>query len=88
MRLFAACWRLWRNFNRASLNLSHLTTAAQGVRGTFRPAMRQGDRVIDWKRDKTDVIVAKINTADGTPGVLDTLFGHPFTSMGRITKIG
>jgi hypothetical protein len=30
MRLFAACWRLWRNFNRASLNLSHLTTAAQG----------------------------------------------------------
>jgi putative two-component system protein, hydrogenase maturation factor HypX/HoxX len=53
-----------------------------GVRGTFRPAMRQGDRVIDWKRDKTDAIVAKINAGDGTPGVLDALFGWPFYLYG------
>jgi putative two-component system hydrogenase maturation factor HypX/HoxX len=52
------------------------------MRGTFRPAMRQGDRAIDWKRDKTDAIVAKINAADGAPGVLDSLFGPPFYLYG------
>jgi putative two-component system protein, hydrogenase maturation factor HypX/HoxX len=59
-----------------------LDYSSPGVRGTFHPAMRQVDRVIDWKRDKTDVIVAKINAADGAPGVLDTLFGSPFYLYG------
>ena len=33
--------------------------------------MRQGDRAIDWSRDKTETIVTKINAADSAPGVLD-----------------
>jgi putative two-component system protein, hydrogenase maturation factor HypX/HoxX len=52
------------------------------VRGTFRPAMRQADRGVDWKRDETDAIVARINAADSAPGVLDTLFGPPFYLYG------
>jgi putative two-component system hydrogenase maturation factor HypX/HoxX len=52
------------------------------VRGQFRPLMRQDDRVIDWGREPTDVIVRKINAADSAPGVLDTLFGNPFFLYG------
>jgi putative two-component system protein, hydrogenase maturation factor HypX/HoxX len=37
---------------------------------------------VDWKRDKTDAIVARINAADSTAGVLDTLFGPPFYLYG------
>ena len=42
-----------------------------------RPACRQSDRAIDWRHDPTDLVLRKINSADGTPGVLDTLFGRP-----------
>jgi putative two-component system protein, hydrogenase maturation factor HypX/HoxX len=46
------------------------------VIGCLRPTMRQSDRAIDWGRDSTKAIVAKINAADGAPGVLDTLLGR------------
>jgi putative two-component system hydrogenase maturation factor HypX/HoxX len=38
--------------------------------------MRQSDRAIDWSRDSTKEIAAKISAADSTPGVLDTLLGR------------
>jgi putative two-component system hydrogenase maturation factor HypX/HoxX len=38
--------------------------------------MRQSDRKIDWRRDSTKAIATKISTADGAPGVLDTLLGR------------
>jgi putative two-component system protein, hydrogenase maturation factor HypX/HoxX len=40
------------------------------------------DRTIDWKQDKTDTIVARINAADSAAGVLDALFGPPFYLYG------
>jgi putative two-component system protein, hydrogenase maturation factor HypX/HoxX len=43
------------------------------VIGCWRPMMCQSDRAIDWGRDSTKVIIAKINAADSAPGVLDTL---------------
>ncbi len=46
-------------------------------RGRERPLMRQADRAIDWTRDDTATVVAKIRAADGFPGVADTLFGQP-----------
>jgi putative two-component system protein, hydrogenase maturation factor HypX/HoxX len=49
---------------------------AHPVRPMHRP-MRQADRAIDWQHDDTDCVLAKIHCADGFPGVLDTLFGHP-----------
>lgn len=46
------------------------------VLGRLRPAMKQEQRTIDWRYDSTTAILAKINAADGSPGVLDTLLGH------------
>jgi putative two-component system hydrogenase maturation factor HypX/HoxX len=47
------------------------------VRGRPRPLMRQTDRAIDWQRDDTRTVLAKIHAADGVPGVLDHLLGIP-----------
>ena len=52
-----------------------LATAA--ARGQLRPLMRQTDRRIDWLRDDTATVIAKLNAADGFPGVADQLFGVP-----------
>lgn len=42
-----------------------------------RPSCRQRDRAIDWTSDPTDLVVRKINSADGSPGLLDMLFDRP-----------
>jgi putative two-component system hydrogenase maturation factor HypX/HoxX len=47
------------------------------VRGRLRPPMRQADRAIDWSRDGSASILAKIRAADGVPGVLDEVCGVP-----------
>jgi len=39
--------------------------------------MQQTDRAIDWANDSTQTVLAKLNAADGFPGVKDELFGHP-----------
>jgi putative two-component system hydrogenase maturation factor HypX/HoxX len=39
--------------------------------------MRQTDRAIDWARDDTATILARLRAADGFPGVADSLFGVP-----------
>ena len=54
-----------------------LDPAAAGVRGRARPLMRQSDRAIDWQRDDSATILARLNAADGFPGVADQLFGEP-----------
>ncbi len=51
--------------------------ATAGRSGRWRPLMRQADRRIDWPRDDTQTVLRKIRAADGTPGVLDDLFGVP-----------
>lgn len=43
----------------------------------WRPAMRQGDRAIDWARHGTAKVLARLRCADGQPGVLDALWGQP-----------
>ncbi len=42
----------------------------------WRPTMRQSDRAIDWARDPTATVLAKLRSADGQPGVLDSLWGQ------------
>lgn len=39
--------------------------------------MKQADRAIDWERADTHAVMARLNAADGFPGVRDELFGHP-----------
>jgi putative two-component system hydrogenase maturation factor HypX/HoxX len=45
--------------------------------GTWNPPMQQTTRRINWPTDPTQAILQKIAAADGSPGVLDTLFDHP-----------
>jgi putative two-component system hydrogenase maturation factor HypX/HoxX len=47
-------------------------------KGSLRPMMKQQDRTIDWKKHKTDEILRRINAADGSPGVLDEIYGKHF----------
>ncbi len=46
------------------------------VRGERRPLMHQSERAIDWNRDDTETVLRKIRSADGFPGVRDSLFGR------------
>ena len=46
-------------------------------RGRARPVCRQADRLIDWSRDSTAHVLAKICSADGTPGLLDASDAEP-----------
>jgi putative two-component system hydrogenase maturation factor HypX/HoxX len=48
------------------------------VRGKWRPAMRQDDRAVDWKKDNTATVLKKIHSGDGAPGALDTLFDEKY----------
>ncbi|MDO8608076.1 MAG: hydrogenase maturation protein [Phaeospirillum sp.] len=40
---------------------------------TWKPAIKQADRAIDWDRDDTAAVLRKIRSADGTPGLLDRI---------------
>jgi putative two-component system protein, hydrogenase maturation factor HypX/HoxX len=51
--------------------------ADPSVLGCWQPALRQADRAIDWARDDTASILARLRAADGFPGVADALFGVP-----------
>jgi len=51
-----------------------LDAAEPGVRGKQRPLVQQSDRAIDWAQDKTASVLRKIRSADGFPGVRDSLF--------------
>jgi len=37
----------------------------------------QRDRAIDWRCDGSETVLRKIRSADGSPGVVDSLFGEP-----------
>ncbi|MBC9876819.1 hydrogenase maturation protein [Bradyrhizobium sp. INPA01-394B] len=39
-----------------------------------RGPCRQADRAIDWQRDMTATVLRKIHSADGMPGLVDSLF--------------
>ncbi len=54
-----------------------LNYESPAVQGRLRPLMKQMDRAIDWSRDTTATVLAKINAADGFPGIADTLFDQP-----------
>lgn len=47
------------------------------TQGRARPLMAQAARRIDWTADATAAVLARLDAADGFPGVLDELFGHP-----------
>ncbi len=52
-------------------------TSKADYTGKLLPLMKQPDRAINWKKHKTDEILRRINAADGSPGVLDEIYGKP-----------
>ena len=54
-----------------------LVAGDPSLHGRQRPLLKQADRAIDWQRDDTAHVLARINAADGFPGVADELFGEP-----------
>ena len=48
--------------------------ADQDPRIRLRGLCRQADRAIDWQGDTTNTILRKIHSADGMPGLIDSLF--------------
>lgn len=67
-----------------------LDDSKRDVSGRLRPLVQQSHRRIDWLRDGTETVLRKIRSADGVPGVSDTLFGEPIMlydahAEGRLT---
>ena len=52
------------------------------VIGTRRPACRQEHRRIDWPAERTSWVLAKLQAADSSPGVLDVLGGAEYYLFG------
>ncbi len=44
-------------------------------KGKTLPLVKQPDRAINWKKQSTAEILRRINAADGSPGVLDEIYG-------------
>lgn len=47
------------------------------VAGQAHAMMKQADRRIDWAQESSAGILARLNAADGFPGIADELFGQP-----------
>lgn len=45
---------------------------------SWQPMLPQVQRAIDWQRDTSSVVIRKIQSGDGFPGVEDSLFGRRF----------
>jgi putative two-component system hydrogenase maturation factor HypX/HoxX len=58
-----------------SLRPTPLDPADPAVRGRLRPLARQADRALDWAGHDTGQILARLHSADGSPGVLDEVLG-------------
>ncbi|MBS3953319.1 MAG: hydrogenase maturation protein [Methylomicrobium sp.] len=71
-------WEALTYFEAPAFKPEPLDYSKPDIKGILRPLMKQPDRSIDWKKHKTDDILKRIHAADGSPGLLDTLYGKPF----------
>jgi putative two-component system hydrogenase maturation factor HypX/HoxX len=72
----AAVACVFRAVERFTSGLGPLPRDDGEVRG-WKPLVQADERRIDWLRDPTASVLAKLRSADGQPGVPDTLFGIP-----------
>lgn len=74
----AACRAVFKAVERYATG-DHRPTPLSNVeaKGRLRPLMTQAERRIDWQRDDTATVLAKLRAAEGFPGVRDELFGEP-----------
>ncbi|MGR8930535.1 MAG: hemerythrin domain-containing protein [Gammaproteobacteria bacterium] len=71
-------WEVLTYFDTPHFKPEPLDYGKPDVKGQLRPMMKQADRRIDWKKHTTDEILRSIHAADGSPGVLDEIFGQAF----------
>ncbi len=62
------------NHQSKSFQAQKLDYKNANVKGKLRPLLQQQDRKINWEKDDSETIIRKIHSADGSPGVLDSLF--------------
>lgn len=67
-----------RRFESGDFRPEPLNLSSEGVRGKWRPLMKQEERAINWETDPTAVVLKKIRAGDGFPGVLDKIHGEEF----------
>ena len=70
-------WDVLTYFDAPDFKPSALDYNNPKVKGQLQPMMKQKDRAIDWKIQKTDDILRHLHAADGSPGVLDEIYGQP-----------
>lgn len=71
-------WEALTYFDVPNFQPEPLEYSKPGIKGQLRPQMKQCDRKIDWQKHKTADILQRIRAADGSPGVLDEIFGQGF----------
>jgi putative two-component system protein, hydrogenase maturation factor HypX/HoxX len=64
--------------SRIAAGLGPLIEEAGGPQDGWQPPLQQAQRAIDWQHDDTATVLRKIHSADGHPGVEDTLFNRRF----------
>jgi len=70
-------WEVLTYFDAPDFKPEVQDTNKPDYKGKLQPLMKQPDRAINWKKHKTDEIIRRINAADGSPGVLDEIYGKP-----------
>jgi hemerythrin-like metal-binding protein len=68
-------WEVLTYFDAPDFNPDIQDYRKPGYTGKLQPSIKQTDRAINWKTHKTDDILRRINAADGSPGVLDEIYG-------------
>jgi len=71
-------WEALSYFDAPHFQPERLDYMRPDVTGQLRPQIKQADRAIDWKKHSTEQILQRIRAADGTPGVLDQIYGQAF----------
>jgi len=69
-------WEVLTYFDAPDFKPTALDYNNSTVKGQLQPMMKQKDRAIDWKKQKTDDILRHLHAADGSPGVLDEIYGQ------------
>ncbi len=49
---------------------------AYAIQGCWHPLMKQQDRAIDWQQDDTEMVLCKMRSGDGFPGLQFTVMGR------------
>jgi len=70
-------WEALSYFNAPDFKPEVQDYSRPDYQGKTQPLIKQSDRAINWKTQKTDEILRRINAADGSPGVLDEIYGIP-----------